>query len=71
MLLPLFASTVSSPVRNQPASQTRPIEALVSLVLDARACVVPSSVWIFRMCVVSTTNLYSIGVAVDLAPFAL
>jgi hypothetical protein len=30
-----------------------------------------SSFWIFRTCVVSTTNLYSFGVAVGLAPFAL
>jgi hypothetical protein len=30
-----------------------------------------SSVWIFRICAVSTTNLYSIEVAIELAPFAL
>jgi hypothetical protein len=30
-----------------------------------------NSVWIFRICVVSTTNLYSFEVAIELAPFAL
>jgi hypothetical protein len=30
-----------------------------------------NSVWIFRICAVSTTNLYSIEVAIELAPFAL
>jgi hypothetical protein len=30
-----------------------------------------SSSWIFRICTVSTVTLYSVRVAVELAPFAL